>query len=763
MKIGKCGQGLIALLTAAAMLLSGCGMGNISEGEGAQAEGGAGAQMGRYVEELAEIDAQLGKYISLTRLKDGRLAVYSYNNGPRVSSDEGITWEPWQEEWYQENFDNRSFSCVAISPDGTMFTGYFDFSKAEGEQENLMEYQLIEPDGSSRMVALEQLNGSRGDNIMAGCWYAPDGTLYAADLCFVYEVPKEGGTLVPLFEAGEGVEQICFLEDDTMLVATATGVLLYDRKSRAMKESDEILDAFVKDRAELNGGVLKYDGDGSYNVYLAAGEGSNLYLVCDEGIYCHTLGGGMVEKLLEGSLCTLGDPSRGIYGMLPLEDNRFLVMYQDEVGTYSYDADIPALPEKELRVYSLKKDDVVQQAVSLFQKANPDVYVNYEVGLDENTGQTKEDVIKTLNTEILAGHGPDVLILDGFPMDSYTEKGLLADLSDIFEQPEEKEEVYYNIAGAFEEDGKLRAIPMRCKIPAIIGPAEELEKADSLEKIADASESLRKKKESGSVTGTKGEKPTLQLLAMSCAPAWENSDGSVNLEAVEEFFVQAQRVFAAESVGLTRMEQEAWSEVYLSGPNGEMRTDAWALIDNNAYYAFAQENRMGMGYINDMWSMEILLSACRGRDGFWCDTLKGQSEQVFYPYTIAGISASSKEAELAKEFVKTMLSKEAASAEGFSVNKAAMAEIIEANDGGDGTFKSAMQGTNEMQMPIYNLTSGEVDRVYAMLEHLKTPYLQNETLEAAVLETGEKLLGGELDVKSALEEVQSRVKLSMAE
>ena len=46
------------------------------------------------------------------------------------------------------------------------------------------------------------------------------------------------------------------------------------------------------------------------------------------------------------------------------------------------------------------------------------VYVRYEVGMDGEDGVTKEDAIRKLNTRILAGDGPDVIILDGLPVDS---------------------------------------------------------------------------------------------------------------------------------------------------------------------------------------------------------------------------------------------------------------------------------------------------------------------------------------------------------
>jgi hypothetical protein len=36
----------------------------------------------------------------------------------------------------------------------------------------------------------------------------------------------------------------------------------------------------------------------------------------------------------------------------------------------------------------------------------------------------KEDYIRTLNTELLAGNGPDILVLNELPADSFVEKGV---------------------------------------------------------------------------------------------------------------------------------------------------------------------------------------------------------------------------------------------------------------------------------------------------------------------------------------------------
>ena len=67
----------------------------------------------------------------------------------------------------------------------------------------------------------------------------------------------------------------------------------------------------------------------------------------------------------------------------------------------------------------------------LFQKKYPDVYVNIETGMSGDDSVTDTDALKVLNTEIMAGTGPDVLLLDGISEDTYIEKGMLEDLSGV--------------------------------------------------------------------------------------------------------------------------------------------------------------------------------------------------------------------------------------------------------------------------------------------------------------------------------------------
>ena len=88
-----------------------------------------------------------------------------------------------------------------------------------------------------------------------------------------------------------------------------------------------------------------------------------------------------------------------------------------------------------ITVYSLSEDDLVKQTISAYQTQYPNLFIEYQIGMDEG-GITREDALKKLNTQLLSGSGPDVIMLDGINIDTYAEKGVLMDLSDIVKEIE---------------------------------------------------------------------------------------------------------------------------------------------------------------------------------------------------------------------------------------------------------------------------------------------------------------------------------------
>ena len=789
----------LCLLLGAALFAGGCSTGSLGETqtpgntkEDAKGTEGAEQEMGRYTEELSEIGTELNRCSSFTRLTDGRLAVFSYEMGPFVSSDEGKTWEPWLTGSYEQDYA-IGYHAAAIAPDGSLFAVYTDYgdgqedaetdsqegaepdvqedAEADSQEEwdRPLEAFLISPDGKAQKVEFEGLGDRYMDeNVPTECWYSPDGTLYVAtDSNILYEADPVSGTLTKILESDQPVEQVSFSEK-RLAALTTEGALLYDLEAKEQMESDEVLDQFIREKAEAAGNQIHFTVD-AYSVY-AQQDGDTIYLICEDGIYAHGFGGGTMEKLMDGTMYAMGDPEHGVYGMLLLPDTAFLVMYGNEIGKLSYDPSLPAVPEKELKVYSLTKDDVMQKTASLFMQRYPEVYVNYEVGMSGTGGQTAEDAIRALNTQIMAGEGPDVLLLDGLPLESYEEKGLLADLSETLETAKKQEPVFENIAEGFRrKDGGIYAVPARFSIPALLGPAEFV-KEGGLEVLTDAVEKLRTKKartvmSAGGITA----EGVLKLLALSSAPAWEGEDGQMDEEAVREFLEAAQKIYGLEVSGVSEAEKELFESMSLSNTEtGEVEMDTRFLMDVGANQMFLDPDRLALGKLCDEWSMQSMISAQRQTPGSAYGLLPGQQDHVFLPQTVAGISAAAKEKELAGQFLQMMLSKEAAaSGGGFSINREAQKAAVSLNEGDEQGIVGAMSMAGEdgtmKTMNLYALNEEEKRWLEETIGSLAVPYIGGSVLEEAVLEAGEALLEGTTDLDGAMEQIRKAVRLEMAE
>ena len=150
---------------------------------------------------------------------------------------------------------------------------------------------------------------------------------------------------------------------------------------------------------------------------MAADEDA-LYFCTSRGIYRRLGEGSVLEQVVDGSLTSLGFPPMSVRHLL-VEEDRFCVLLLDEqtdsylLRSYRYDPDIPTVPTQELNIWSLRDNKTVRQAAGLFQLQNPDVRVTLETALSPDSAMTAADALRALNTRLLGGGGPDLLILDG--------------------------------------------------------------------------------------------------------------------------------------------------------------------------------------------------------------------------------------------------------------------------------------------------------------------------------------------------------------
>jgi hypothetical protein len=137
--------------------------------------------------------------------------------------------------------------------------------------------------------------------------------------------------------------------------------------------------------------------------------------------------------------------------------------------------------EDSLSIWALQESHVLRAAISEYSKAYPDVYVTVEYGrTGDATGATDADIIRTLNTRLLAGEAPDVLILDGLPASAYIQRDMLTDLTGLVDTSG----LYENITQTYTQDGKVYGYPALFQMPLFMANADD-ERAGGIETLSD--------------------------------------------------------------------------------------------------------------------------------------------------------------------------------------------------------------------------------------------------------------------------------------
>lgn len=200
-----------------------------------------------------------------------------------------------------------------------------------------------------------------------------------------------------------------------------------------------------------------------------------------------------------------------------------------------------------LRLYTLKENENLWQSAKLFMEKYPKYPVVIEVGISEEDGKTVSDAIRSLNTEIMAGNGPDIILMDGLPIEDYIEKGGLEDLSDMVESVKENgEEFFENVLSSYEKGEKVYAIPSRFSVPIIIGK----EGAVTPEEVKTLSGTLKTRTEEQIKGIARNATKSIPLLLLTFWNDIISEESVVDQEALSTFLKEARMLFDASEIDL---------------------------------------------------------------------------------------------------------------------------------------------------------------------------------------------------------------------
>ena len=676
------------------------------------------------------------------------------------SRDGGNTWTD-PRDLHKELFPGEKMKepvSAALCSDGGIFSLWYG--------EDAAYYQSA--DGEKREIPLAEYAGN-GMEIYDAAFTA-SGSVILMGQDAIYEISVKDGSLLRTYEKGNtildfgivGNRLVVFVNDTIHYYDTETGEPLTDEPVL----TEEL--CLKKDQSET-------ETASSHSVVMTGSDEDGILYVNRGGMYLYYPGGTMVEQLFEGQETSVGLPETGLMDVETDEEGRVYLAASDvssekpkgKIYCYQFDGEA-SVAETELEIYTLLTDPYIEQAAVMFQKEHPEIRIEIQEGMTGKDGVTATDAIKNLNIEIMAGEGPDVMLLDGLLEEDYIEKGMLEDISGIVESAG----ILENIRDVYtEEDGAVYRMPLRFGIPMIAGKAEDVDMVDDLASLKDMVKKHKADFFPGFFSAYKARVPQILLTSLFelSSPSWMKKDGRVDEEKVREFLELTYEIYHADK------EYEGYAEDTSDSEEKETRwyeknrrQEASPVMD--LLLMGAEKQLFSYGYLFSLDHVFLMNTMETENPEFTHRLFNGQEKNCFAPELILGISAAAREKEAAQMFVEFLFSEEQqknGKEAGFPVRKS----VYESDEywelGREGSFECAWSATYNGEMmeiiDVLHSSDSQLKEIRELGKTLTTPVGRNRVLLDAVKKAGVPYLKNETDLDRAVRETISQVNLYLSE
>lgn len=737
--------------------------------------------MGRYADR--EVKLPGAGYEYMHPCADG--GYYLFGNDvdlTHVAADGTVSRDKWG---WEDNANIHVKFSYGISDDGAVIFGYvpmfysdeeYEAYAAEGDNRYL--YYYVSGEGDRRPLALFGADYGKAENLETFA-FAPDGRVYAASDSCVYRINTESGETEGLFATEAQVMEFAFV-GGTMLAIDQEKAYLYDMTGERLLSDNSILNEFVK--THQSGRIAL--AVGGLTAEAEQRDGSEvLYLACRTGLYRYVWGGSVIEQIADGQMTALGDSQYSARALQMLDQEQFRVYFS---GNYMvemyYDETLPMKPSKELTVYSLEENGRIRYAGRLFQKEHPDVLVRYETGMDGDNAVGREDALKNLNTRILAGDVPDVIILDDMDMEQYADKGVLKELDGFLAPYMEDGVLYGNIVEGMRmtDKNKVYGVPMTVELPLYYGEKKYVDGMQGLKGIAAGAELARTEHPEGPLIDTPYQKNLFDLTVPLCLPAWTKEDGSLDTDSLAAFYEDTERLWELDSAGLSEEARRKWQQD-LEEEEADTANIMFGQYED--IYGIG-ETWIALGYLKNTWygmtNLHTRMENYRKgysyykklEDEVCYGRMTGQAGNIFRARTIAGLCEKAEEPELGESFMELLLSDtmmqkwwlEGYFDGGIPVRKDSLASILDINNRAFAEVRGWTQSDiNMFYKEAFWPTEEEMQWLFDAMEEADCCYRTGTLLEEAVRDVGVQVLNGELTPEEGAAEVERKMAIAMEE
>lgn len=549
------------------------------------------------------------------------------------------------------------------------------------------------------------------------------------------------GTLLREYD-GVGNKNTVAAYDGKLAITDLSGgeILFYDLDTGNLLEAVKLEGIGVSNGGSGFGGMvvslggnvlISMDADG-----LVAGDSTGIYRYTD----------GSWVMIVDGELSTFIMSDRAMAYLVPGHNGDYYAVLGEmgaEVMRYVFDATLSAEPEINLEIFSLHDNSTVRQAIGQFQRQNPNVKVSLRIAMDNESGATLEDVVRALNTELLGGKGPDLIVLDGLPFESYIDKGVLKDITGLVNKLTNSGNLLSNMSKAYARDGKTYGVPSRFSVPIMLGDSSELSGINSLSDLKDrvfelqAGETQYLRAESSDVWYNEG---IMMKYYDACATMFMTEDGTIDEAALAAFLSD---MLAINDV-LKENTPESQAGLFMIAMSSRGGGGA-EIIDMGVNDIADGKALVHLQTLVGVLGLTNISRSIGEMDNMSLVSMFNATD--YYPSGSVGILAGSKQTELAESFLELLLSQSVQDKylyDGFPVNKRSLKTMLD----------EQMEFDNEILDDM-----GFIE----LCDKLDSPIFINEIIKSAVQSQVNDLLEGKVTPEQAAKNVVDSTWLYLAE
>lgn len=378
-----------------------------------------------------------------------------------------------------------------------------------------------------------------------------------------------------------------------------------------------------------------------------------------------------------------------------------------------------------------------------------------EVGISEEDGKTVSDAIRSLNTEIMAGNGPDIILMDGLLIEDYIEKSVLEDLSDVVKGVKTNGEKFFeNVLSSYEKGENLYAVPSRFSVPIIIGK----EGAVTPDEVTGLSGTLKTRTEEQIKGIARNATKSIPLLLLTFWNDIISEEDMVDQEVLSTFLEEAKLLFDASDIDL---ELPYYQEV---PPFQEMI---------EAYPNYSGDVGVTMTFQKDILSVDAMdmgqtlaqLKSVSANSPVFYDYLNRENGKQFIPKWIFGVTASSENKEAAKAFLSYFLSSENMDQYDWtlSVNKTSFRKTLPISETKEQMTVMYPEQDSAEGIRIQKLNAEEAEEFVNFLSEVDTKIAVEQALFEEILTQAEHYVYGEESLESAVNAIVEKIEIYQAE